>query len=328
MSWLGFFRQPDLILTGMLGLTLLGLISGLKLVLSFRRIQPLLSSVSAWMMATIFILVSLWTQTELVSLKPWLVVGICILGSWQLSRVVTALIRHTALIQKSPLNPTYIPLMVAGLRITLGITIGLLILDAFGVNVLSLVAGLGISGVIVALAIQSILGDVFTTITLSLDQSLKPGDFINVGTQSGKLESIGLKMSRVKSLSGEMVLIPNQQLVSEPIQNFRNISTRRVVIELLLPHSTPSNTLTSLPSALFKKLETIDSLTIDRVHVSSISTHGIGLEIVAHIKAADYTSFMDSKQAMILSIKSFLESKQITLLYQPSSVSLLSADPA
>ncbi len=114
-------------------------------------------------------------------------------------------------------------------RIVMWSVILLLILDNLGVNITSLIAGLGIGGVAVALALQNILGDLFASLSIVLDKPFVIGDFVVVDSLSGTIEHIGLKTTRIRSLSGEQIIFSNNDLLKSRIRNYKRMSERRIV---------------------------------------------------------------------------------------------------
>ena len=115
----------------------------------------------------------------------------------------------------------------------------LLTLDNVGVDVTALIAGLGIGGVAVALALQNVLGDLFASLSIALDQPFVVGDFIATGEHMGSVEYIGIKSTRLRSLAGEQIVVPNSELLSKPVRNFKRMQERRVVFTVGLEYETP-----------------------------------------------------------------------------------------
>src|SRR5690606_4389821 len=114
----------------------------------------------------------------------------------------------------------------------------LVILDNFGIDITALIAGLGVGGIAVALAVQNVLGDVLASLSIILDKPFQVGDFIVVGEMTGTVERIGVKTTRVKSLSGEQVIFSNSDLLSSRIRNFKQLFERRVVFSIRVIYQT------------------------------------------------------------------------------------------
>lgn len=126
----------------------------------------------------------------------------------------------------------------------------LMILDNFGVNITTLVASLGIGGIAIALALQNILGDLFSSLSIVLDKPFEVGDFINVDDISGTVEHVGMKTTRVRGLGGEQVVFSNSDLLKSRIRNFKRMQTRRIVFGIGVTYDTSKEQLNTIPAML------------------------------------------------------------------------------
>ena len=126
----------------------------------------------------------------------------------------------------------------------------LLVLDNLGVDVTALIAGLGVGGIAVALAAQNILGDLFASLSIVLDKPFVLGDFIIVGDFMGTVEHIGLKTTRVRSLSGEQLVFPNHDLLTSRIRNYKRMQERRVVFSIGVLYETPVAQVREIPQII------------------------------------------------------------------------------
>src|SRR5207237_1370789 len=116
-----------------------------------------------------------------------------------------------------------------GAKLVLWVIVFITALDKFGVNVTTLVTGLGIGGVAIALAVQNVLGDLFAALSIVFDKPFDVGDSIAVDQMQGTVERIGLKTTRVRSVSGEQIIISNSELLKSRIRNYKRQLDRRVV---------------------------------------------------------------------------------------------------
>jgi small-conductance mechanosensitive channel len=105
-------------------------------------------------------------------------------------------------------------------RLTIWIALGLAALSALHIQIRPLLTGLGIGGLAIALAVQNILGDLFAAIAIVVDKPFVVGDSISVENYRGKVEHIGLKTTRVRSESGEMIIFANGELLKSKIRNY------------------------------------------------------------------------------------------------------------
>lgn len=178
----------------------------------------------------------------------------------------------------------------------------LLILSNMGVDITSLIAGLGIGGVAVALAVQNILGDLFSSLALYFDKPFKVGDFIIVGPQMGTVQKIGIKTTRLRALQGEELIIPNQQLTSEVIQNFKRMKKRRVTFTFGLTYDTSLAKLRQAANTVQDIIKKQRKAEFDRAHFHNFGDSSLNFEVVYYIKSGDYNQYMDTQQTINLEI--------------------------
>ena len=208
------------------------------------------------------------------------------------------------------------------LRVALWAIVGLMILDNLGVNITTLVASLGIGGIAIALAVQSILGDLFASLSIVLDKPFVVGDFIIVDTMLGTVEKIGLKTTRVRSLGGEQIVFSNNDLLKSRIQNLRRMEARRVVFRFDVTYATPEAVLRELP-ALVESIVTDQPQTrFDRAHLQSLAAPGYTFETVYYVDSADYRVFMDTQQEIYLRIVAMLEERDVRLALPAQAIHL------
>ena len=208
------------------------------------------------------------------------------------------------------------------LRVALWAIVGLMILDNLGVNITTLVASLGIGGIAIALAVQSILGDLFASLSIVLDKPFVVGDFIIVDTMLGTVERIGLKTTRVRSLGGEQIVFSNADLLKSRIQNLRRMEARRVVFRFDVTYATPEAVLRELP-ALVESIVTDQPQTrFDRAHLQSLAAPGYTFETVYYVDSADYRVFMDTQQEIYLRIVAMLEERDVRLALPAQAIHL------
>jgi small-conductance mechanosensitive channel len=178
----------------------------------------------------------------------------------------------------------------------------LLILDQLGFDITALVAGLGIGGVAIALAVQNILGDLFASLSIVLDKPFVVGDAINVGDMTGTVEYIGLKTTRVRSLSGEMIVFANNDLLKSRIRNFKVMSERRIVFSVQVTYDTSQEKLEIIPGILRAAVENRKQTRFDRAHFKAFAESGLDFEVVYFMTTPDYNVYMDAQQAINLEI--------------------------
>jgi small-conductance mechanosensitive channel len=178
----------------------------------------------------------------------------------------------------------------------------LLILDNLGFDVTALMAGLGIGGIAIGLAAQSILGDLFASLSIVLDKPFEIGDFVVTGDHMGTVERIGLKTTRLRSLSGEQVVISNADLLASRIRNYKRMAERRVVFAVAVVYGTPQAKLAMIPQMIRAIIEAQKQTRFDRCHFASYSDYALSFEIAYYVLSADYNEHMDTLQAINLAI--------------------------
>jgi small-conductance mechanosensitive channel len=195
-------------------------------------------------------------------------------------------------------------------------------LSNLGFNVSSMLAGLGIGGIAVALAAQAALGDLFAAISIYLDKPFVAGDAIQVGDKSGTVEHIGVKTTRVRSLDGELLVYPNSTLASARIQNFRQLQERRAVVSFSVPLDTPTEVLRRIPEQARGIISAQPHVRFDRAHLAAILDAGLQFEIVFYVLDARYAAFMDRRQAVLLAILDALQADGISFATPKTTVVL------
>jgi small-conductance mechanosensitive channel len=207
-------------------------------------------------------------------------------------------------------------------RTVLWLVIALMILDNFGVNITTLVASLGIGGIAVALALQNILGDLFSSLSIVLDKPFVVGDFISVDDISGSVEYVGLKTTRIRGLGGEQVVFSNSDLLRSRIRNFKRMQTRRIVFGIGVTYEIGKAQLRSVPAILREVVEAQPQAKFDRAHFKSYGASSIDFEVVYIVQTPDYGVFMDIQQEINLALFDRFADEGIEFAYPTQTVHL------
>lgn len=207
-------------------------------------------------------------------------------------------------------------------RVLLWAVVGLMTLDNLGVDITTLVASLGIGGIAVALAVQSILGDLFAKLSIVVDKPFVVGDFIIVDAMLGTVERIGLKTTRVRSLDGEQIVFSNADLLKSRVRNLRRMEARRVAFRIAVTYDTPEPMLRALPALLKAIVLDQPLLRFDRAHLASLAAPAYAFEVVYYVDSADYNVFMDVQQEIYLRIVAMLGEQGIRLALPAQTVHL------
>jgi small-conductance mechanosensitive channel len=179
-----------------------------------------------------------------------------------------------------------------------------------GINVSAMITGLGIGGVAVALAAQNILGDLFASASIVLDKPFVLGDFIVVGTETGTVEYIGLKTTRLRSLSGEQLVFSNTDLLKSRIHNYKRMAERRISFTVNVDYDTPHEKVARIPTIFREAVEAQSPIRFDRAHFARYGDSALVFEVVYYVLSANYGVYMDVQQAVNLEIlRRFAEEK-------------------
>lgn len=192
----------------------------------------------------------------------------------------------------------------------------LLTLDNLGIDITALIAGLGIGGIAVALAVQNVLGDLFASLSITLDRPFVVGDFLIVGDFLGSVEYIGIKSTRLRSLSGEQIIISNSDLLGSRVRNYGRMNERRVVFATRIPYETPLEQLEQIPGVIRHIIESESDTRFDRSHLASHGLGSIDYETVYYVLSADYNRYMDVQQNINLRLHRELEQRGVKFAYQ------------
>lgn len=196
----------------------------------------------------------------------------------------------------------------------------LLALDNIGVDVTGLIAGLGIGGIAVGLALQNVLQDTFASLSIILDKPFENGDFLIVGDVMGTVEKIGIKSTRLRSLSGEEIVMGNDDLLSSRIRNYKRMAERRALFEFGILYSTPPDTVERIPEIVREIIESADQTRFDRAHFKGFGDSSLKFEVVYYVLVPDYNVYMDLQQEINLRLMRALEELDVEFAFPTRTV--------
>jgi len=224
-------------------------------------------------------------------------------GAWG-QRGIALWLEYTLRVKKETDAAGATTLSVLGFvaRIVLWSVVLLMILDNLGVNITALVASLGIGGIAMALAAQNILGDIFASLSIAMDKPFVIGDFIIVDDVLGTVEYIGLKTTRLRSLSGEQIVFSNTDLLKSRIRNYKRMFERRVVFGFGVLYQTTVDRLERIPRIVREIVEAQPKTRFDRAHFSKYGDSSLDFEVVYYVLDPDYNLYMDIQQAINLAL--------------------------
>lgn len=189
------------------------------------------------------------------------------------------------------------------------------LLDNLGFNVSAVVAGLGISGIAVAFALQAILGDLFNYFVIFFDRPFEEGDFIIMGDHMGTVEQIGIKTTRIRSLGGEQIICSNSDLTSSRIRNYKRMRERRVLFKLGVVYQTSPEMMKRIPEILKEIVTSVSETRFDRAHFKGYADFSLDLEIVYYVLSPDYNKYMDIQQEINFKIQEAFAKEGVEFAY-------------
>jgi MscS family membrane protein len=198
----------------------------------------------------------------------------------------------------------------------------LLILNNLGFDVTALVAGLGIGGIAIALAAQNILGDLFASLAIVLDQPFAVGDAVTIGDKTGTVERIGIKTTRIRSLSGEELIVSNADLLASRIHNYKRMAERRVEFAIGITYDTPADKVEKLPGMLRAIVEGQERVRFERAHFARYGEFALIYEIVYWMRTPDFDVYMDTQQRINFALYRQLQDEGIEFALPTRTIQL------
>lgn len=201
------------------------------------------------------------------------------------------------------------------LRLAVLLTVLLAVLANLGINITAFVASLGIGGIAIALALQTILSDLFASLSIGLDKPFEVGDFIVVDDLQGTVEYIGVKTTRLRSLSGEQLIRSNTELLKSAIRNYKRMSERRVVFNFGIAYETPVDQVGELGAVVRDIVLAQSPVRFDRAHFMSFGASSLNFEVVYYVLSSDYNVYMDIQQRINLELMKACAQRDISFAY-------------
>ena len=196
----------------------------------------------------------------------------------------------------------------------------LLALDNLGINVTGLIAGLGIGGIAIGLALQNVLKDTFASLAIILDKPFVLGDFIVVGDLAGTVEHIGIKTTRLRSLSGGQLVFGNNDLLSSRVRNYKRMQERRILFSFGVIYQTTPEQLEAIPGMVQEILDGDDRARLDRAHFKQFGGSSLDFEVVYYVTVPDYNTYMDVQQGINLALFKRFAKEGIEFAYPTRTV--------
>lgn len=278
-----------------------------------------------------FLLISLMAAIKYVSVLHWLDLTTFYLTllviTYYAVKVVKIIIVHGARIlnkrKESPdeeQDDTIAIVIATIIQVLIWAGVLLYALSVAGVDVTAALAGVGIGGIAIAFALQNVLADIFASFSIYFDKPFKKGDFIQVGTDSGTVEKIGIKSTRLRTLQGQELVVSNKELTEARVNNFKKLERRRGVFTIGVTYDTPSSKLKKIPKIVEGIYKKIDNCDLDRVHFKLFGPSSLDFEIVYFVNAPDYKIYMDIQQKVNFALKDAFEKEKIEFAFPTQTI--------
>jgi small-conductance mechanosensitive channel len=262
-----------------------------------------------------------------------LIVGGMVQGGLWAGTLVRYLVdrRFASHVRAPGVDPHVVPvaqtlLRFAGLVVVWSIVL-LSVLSSFGIDITALVAGLGVGGVAVALAVQKILGDILASISIAVDRPFSPGDYIAIGQQQGTVLRIGIRSTVIASLSGEELVVANNDMLSARIQNYTRMSTRRISFTVGVVYATSQELLEALPALIKAAIDGRDRVRFDRGALTGLGDSAINYEVVYTVLDPSYDVYVQVHQAILFDLIRRMRAAGYEFAFPTRTVQLEGAEP-
>jgi small-conductance mechanosensitive channel len=262
-------------------------------------------------------------------LRAVIVVLLLQAGLWASALVVALLKEYQSRnLETDPAAATTIGALVFIGRLIVWTLVLVIALDNLGVDITALVTGLGIGGIAVALAVQNVLGDLLASLSIVLDKPFVVGDFLAVDDLLGSVEDVGLRTTRLRSLSGEQLVFSNTDLLKSRVRNFGRMYERRILFGIGVTYDTPREKLQRIPGILREAVESQEKVRFDRAHFKAFGPHSLDFEVVYYVTVPDYGAYMDVQQAVNFRIHERFEEADIEFAFPTQTLHLVRPDAA
>lgn len=194
------------------------------------------------------------------------------------------------------------------------------VLSNMGIEVTSLIAGLGIGGIAIAFALQGVLSDLFASFSIYADKPFRIGDYIVLGSDSGVVEKIGIKTTRIRTLQGEELVVSNAELTTARVQNFKKMKERRTSMQFGVTYETSHDKVKMINGVVERIFDAIDGARLDRVHFTTFADSALLFDVVFYVDSADYADFLDRQQTFNFELMGKFAELSIEFAYPTQTV--------
>jgi small-conductance mechanosensitive channel len=221
---------------------------------------------------------------------------------------------------KKPVSTNILLVFKKMLHVFVYISAFLYLLYVSQINLSGAVVGLGVTGIAIAFALQSILGDAFSAFSIYFDRPFEIGDYVVIGSDEGTVTHISMKSTRLKTLRGEELVVSNKEITTGSIRNFKKMENRRVIFPISVTYATPLEKLKKIPSLIKTIIEQSDDVVFERAHFKELGTYSLNFEVVYLLKDPAYTKYLDVQQAINYTLMETFEEEHIDLAFPTQTI--------
>ena len=189
-----------------------------------------------------------------------------------------------------------------------------------GVDATTLIATMGVGGIAIAFALQNILADFASALTIAFDQPFEEGDGILVEDIGGTVEKIGLKSTRLRSWDGQEIVFANSDLLTSRINNYKQMERRRVVLNFGVVYQTTADELERIPEMVEEIITGMGNTTYGRTHSTILNDSSIDFETMYWVDSPDYDLFMERRHQINIAMIRRFEQEGIEFAYPTRTV--------
>jgi small-conductance mechanosensitive channel len=283
-------------------------------------LQSLLGATTRiFMLAVAVYLAMRWLHVP-AELERYIDIVILVIVWWQVGHWLSAAVRHLIDTRRGhdlagAEGAASLNILRFVAMLSVWVVVFLMLLTNLGIEIGPLIAGLGVGGIAIALALQNVLGDLFASLSIALDKPFRVGDALAVGDEKGTVEFIGIKSTRLRATSGEQIVISNGDLLKARVRNYAGVTDRRVELALQIGYETPRERVAELPGVIEAAIRAEPGVRFERAHFARFGDYALVFEAVYVVVEPDYVAFMDRKQSINLRLLDELGRRGISLAY-------------
>jgi MscS family membrane protein len=222
------------------------------------------------------------------------------------------------------LDDQVIPLLRKTLKLFLGVTVGVMVVQNLGYSVTSLIASLGVGGLALALAAKDVVTNFFGSVVVFTDRPFQVGDWVQFGDVEGTVEEVGFRTTRVRRFDKAIVTVPNQTFTSQPITNFSDRSIRRIKLTIGLTYETSSDQMRAFLESVSQMINDHPAIWQDFhfTHFVDFGPHSLDVQLYCFTRTAVWTEWLKAREDVLLKIMDIVSALGLEFAFPTQTVYL------